>query len=89
MVADYSNIQWLKPHNIHVAAYVRSAENKSLYCVFNFSGQTAYLTWYAFKETGLQPARLHDHWSNKKFNVGNDDEYLVIEPYGFYLLEQE
>jgi amylosucrase len=88
MVADYSNIQWLAPHNIHVAAYVRSVENKRLYCVFNFSGQAAYLTWYAFRETGHDISNLFDHWSNAKLTVGNNDEHLVIEPYGFYLLEQ-
>jgi amylosucrase len=87
MVADYSNIQWLTPHNIHVAAYVRSLENKRLYCVFNFSGQAAYLTWYAFKETGHGATKLYDHWGKKEIVIGNDDQYLVIEPYGFYLME--
>ena len=87
MVADYSNIQWLTPHNIHVAAYVRSMGNKRLYCVFNFSGQAAYLTWYAFKETGSGVTKLYDHWSKKEIVIGNDDQYLVIEPYGFYLME--
>jgi amylosucrase len=88
MVADYSNIQWLSPHNYHIAAYVRSMNDQRLFCVFNFSGQPAWLTWYAFKQISNAPVMLFDHWTQKTFTVGRDDEYLIFEPYGFYLMEQ-
>jgi len=89
MLADHSNLSWLSPHNIHVAAYLRALGDKHLFCIFNFCSLTSYLTWYSFKEKGNAPARLYDHWSKKYFTVGNDHEYLIIEPYGFYLLEPQ
>lgn len=89
VVADHKNLIWLTPHNIHVAGYLRYSSTKKLYCVFNFSNTPAYLTWYAFKEHGAAPATLHDHWQNKNYEVGADNEYLIIEPYSFCLLEAE
>jgi amylosucrase len=87
MVADYSNIIWMTPHNIHVAGYIRSSEEKRLFAIFNFHDKTSYLTWFAFKEHAGKPAQLTDHWSEKMFNVGDDKDYLIIQPYGFLLLE--
>ncbi len=87
VVSDKKNISWLTAHNIHVAAFLRADAQSRLYCLFNYSSKTAYLTWYAFKEHGIIPTKLLDHWSGKKISVGPDHEYLVIAPYGFYLLE--
>ena len=86
-VGDYKNLTWLSPHNVHVAGFLRSYEDKKLYGVFNFSNEPAYLTWFAFKEHGRSAATLYDNWTGKDFNVGHDHEYLVIEPYGFHLME--
>jgi amylosucrase len=66
---------------------LRSLENQRFYGVFNFSGETAFLTWYVFKEWGRAPGKLFDHWKGKMYTVGQDDECLIIEPYGFCLLE--
>jgi amylosucrase len=30
---------------------------------------------------------LYDHWTEKELTVGLDSDYLIIEPYGFHLLE--
>jgi amylosucrase len=87
MVSDLKNLTWLPPHNIHVAGYLRTHNDSKLYCVFNFSAQPAYLTWFAFKQHGKVAEKLFDHWSGNEFNIGYDHEYLIIEPYGFYLLE--
>jgi amylosucrase len=87
MVADHSNLVWMTPHNIHVAGYIRSLENKKLYGLFNFKNKPAYLTWYAFKEHGLKPNQLFDHWKEKMYKVGDDREHLIIPPYQFLLLE--
>ena len=89
VVADHKNLTWLTPYNIHIAAYMRSNADTSLYCLFNFSNAPAYLTWYAFKEHGNAPAKLYDHWSKEYFTVGMDHEYLIIEPYGFHLFEAQ
>jgi amylosucrase len=87
VVADYKNLTWLTPHNIHVAGYLRTFEDKKLYCIFNFSDKSSYLTWYAFKSHGIEPAVLYDHWTEREITVGDNYDHLVIEPYGFHLLE--
>ncbi len=84
---DYKNLDWLSPHNIHIAGYLRSYEGKRLFCLFNFSADTAYVTWYLFKEYGNPPEKLYDHWNDKWVTVGQDHEYLVMAPYSFVLLE--
>ena len=88
-IADYKNLVWLTPHNIHVAGYLRTYEDQKVFCVFNFSSRPAYLTWYAFKPYGVVPEVLFDHWTGRKIKVGPDHEYLVIEPYSFHILEQK
>jgi amylosucrase len=87
VVADYSNLTWLTPHNIHVASYLRNKDEQRLFCAFNFSSEAAYLTWYAFKENGNPPTELYDHWTEQILIVGEDHEFLVLPPYGFALLE--
>lgn len=87
VVADQKNLTWLTPHNIHVAGYLRAYEEKKLYGIFNFSDQTVYLTWFAFKEHGEWTPKMFDHWTEKEMEVGLDNEYLIIKPYGFHLLE--
>ncbi|MDF2158310.1 alpha-amylase family glycosyl hydrolase [Algoriphagus sp. CAU 1675] len=86
-IGDYKNIVWMSPHNIHVAGYLRSLGEQRIYCVFNFGSETALLTWYAFKEQGVAPSVLYDHWTDSRQYVGLDNEYLVLEPYGFRILE--
>jgi amylosucrase len=87
IVADRSNLVWMNPHNIHVAGYVRAWQGQKLYCVFNFSDQPAWLTWYAFREQGLAIDTLQDLWAGATLQVGRDDEYLVLAPYQFCLLQ--
>lgn len=89
MVSDYSNLQWMTPHNIHVAGFIRAWGDKKLFCVFNFKDKPSYLTWYAFKEHGVKPAQLFDHWGEATYDIGDDREYLIIPPYGFLLLEPQ
>ncbi len=87
MVGDYKNLDWLSPHNIHIAGYLRSLGDKRLFCLFNFGKDTAYLTWYLFKEYGNAPAQVYDYWKEQLHTVGEDHEFLVMEPYTFLLLE--
>ena len=89
VISDLKNITWLQPHNAHVAGYLRKHENKKLYGVFNFSNAPAPLTWFVFKQHGPASIKLYDHWSSKFYSLGNDNEYLTLEPYSFYLLEQQ
>jgi len=89
VISDQSNLEWMSPHNIHVAGYIRESKKEKFIGVFNFSDQEANLTWYAFREKGIVNVSLKDHWSGEKFFVGQDDEHLSVQPYGFHLFEIE
>ena len=85
--ADTKNLTWLTPYNIHVAGFIRSNEDQQFYCLFNFSGQASYITWYAFKNHGKRGNQLFDHWSETMHEIGHDHEYLIIPPYGCCIME--
>jgi amylosucrase len=87
VIADKSNLKWVTPHNIHVAVYLHQQNGSRFFGVFNFSNESSYLTWYAFKENGNPPEKLFDHWSGTELIVGKDHEFLVLPAYGFALLE--
>jgi amylosucrase len=87
VVRDHKNLVWLTPHNYHVAGYLRTADQKKLYCLFNFNEERSQLTWFTFKEHGTAPDRLYDYWENKFHLVGPDHESLQMEPYTFLILE--
>jgi amylosucrase len=87
VLADYSNLEWMTPHNIHVAGYIRHTAASRLYCVFNFSDKEAWLTWYAFREKGLTATHVKDHASGNILNVGDDRQHVIIPPFGYMLLE--
>jgi len=86
-IADKKNIEWLHPHNIHVAGYKRSSESQTIFCLYNFNGSPAFLTWYAFKEKYAGVTTLFDHYSKTNYTVGRDDEFFILDGYGFYILE--
>lgn len=87
VVADHSNIRWIRPHNIHVAGYVRENDHNSLYALFNFSGHTQHLTWHAFREKAEPWTVLKDLWSGQLYTLGADNEYLSLPPYAFFLFQ--
>ncbi|MHA7131712.1 alpha-amylase family glycosyl hydrolase [Algoriphagus namhaensis] len=84
-LADQSNLEWMSPHHPQVAGYLRQKGEEKFIGVFNFGPSEASLTWYAFREKGLDGVQLLDHWSEKSFTVGKDEEHLVVAPYGFHL----
>ena len=87
VVSDHKNLVWLTPHNIHVAGYLRSDAGRRLYCLFNFGGEDAFVTWFIFKEHGKIPLKLFDYWEGKEYIVGHDHDYLVLPAYSFMILE--
>ena len=87
MIADTKNLTWLTPHNIRVAGYLRTLENRRVYCLFNFSDRQQSITWYIFKEHGDIPERLFEHWNEQEHSVGLDSEFLTLTPYQFMVLE--
>lgn len=86
-ISDKSNIRWMNPHNIHVAGFLREKEDQRIFVVGNYSDKASFLTWYAFKEFGFSPKKLWDHVSKEELSVASDDQYLILEPYGFRILE--
>jgi hypothetical protein len=72
-----------------VAGFLRAWKNDRVYCLFNFSHKEQLLTLYAFKENGMKPTGLFDHWSEKYFDVKNDSEYFILPPYSFFILEPQ
>jgi amylosucrase len=84
---DYKNLAWLTPYNIHIAGFIRSFENQQVYCLFNYNNAASYITWYAFKNHGTKSNKLFDHWTGTEYTVGGDQEYLILPPYSFCILE--
>lgn len=89
VIADRSNLEWMSPHNIHIAGYVRHVSDTRVYCIFNFSDKEAWLTWYALGEKGLLAVWVKNHVTNTLHRVGSDAEHLVLPPYGYMLLEAD
>jgi amylosucrase len=87
VVADLNNLRWLPRHNIHVVGFVRNGKEKPLYCIFNYSQESAYLTFHAFRVNNHVPEKLYDHWRGDLLQIATDADYLILQPYHFYLLE--
>jgi amylosucrase len=88
-LADLSNLTWLTPQSKHVASFRRTLPDQKLYGLFNFSKEKVFISWYIFKDLTNLPKRLFDHWSEMRYEVGADHEYLVLDPYAFCLMEAE
>jgi len=87
VVSDFKNITWLPAFNFHVAGFLRTLGEDQLFCVFNFSDRPAYLSWKAFKQQPIHSAVLYDHYTDDDFEIGTDQDFLIIDPYGFHLLQ--
>ncbi len=85
--SDLKNLTWLNTHNIHIAGYVRTLEEKQLFCLFNFSNKAASMPWYAIKESGIKASSLHELWTDKRLSIGSDQKVIVLSPYEFMILE--
>jgi amylosucrase len=68
---------------------MRITQKQRLYGLFNFSKERVFISWYIFKEHGISPQRLFDHWNQVRYEVGTDQEYLSLDPYSFCLMEAE
>ena len=88
-LADLGNLIWLTPQSNHVASFMRIRQGQKLYGLFNFSKEKVFISWYIFKEHGIPPKQLFDHWNRIRYEVGADQEYLMLDPYTFCLMEAE
>ncbi len=88
-LADLGNLIWLTPQSNHVASFMRIKQGQKLYGLFNFSKEKVFVSWYIFKEHGIPPKQLFDHWNRVRYEVGADQEYLMLDPYTFCLMEAE
>ena len=87
MVGDVKNLEWLPVHNMHVAGYLRTLDSRRLFCLFNFSGSSQWLSGQVFRSFGETPDRLYDHWSGSQVEVGRNEQALMLGPYDLMLLE--
>jgi amylosucrase len=88
-LSDLGNLVWLTPQSNHVASFMRIKDGQQLYGLFNFSAERVYISWYLFREQGIPPVQLFDHWKQLHHTVGKDQEYLILDPYCFCLMEGE
>jgi amylosucrase len=88
-LADLDNLIWLTPQSNHVASFMRIRQEQKLYGLFNFSKEKVFISWYIFKEHGIPAKQLFDHWNQTRYEVGADQEYLMLDPYSFCLMEAE
>jgi amylosucrase len=86
-LADTGNLVWLSPQSNHVASFMRITKEQKLYALFNFSNERVSLSWYIVKEYGVPTKKLFDYWNQDYHEVGADEEYLILEPYSFCLME--
>ncbi len=87
LLSDHSNLSWLTPPNIHVAAFTRRAHENKICCLFNFSGEKEMIRWDIFKDGGVLPKRLRDHWTEVIFEPGADHEFFILDPFSFCVME--
>lgn len=87
VIKDKKNLTWLHTGNKHVAGFLRAWDDKRVYCIFNFSNEVANISWYTFKQNGMVPVKLYDHWRQIIYNVQYDHQYLQLNPYQFLILE--
>jgi amylosucrase len=84
ILSDEKKIYWIDNYNDHICGYVHTKGKEKLICLFNFSSEDAWLTWFAFKEAGFAfNQTLVNLWDDTKITIGRDDEYFVMKPYAF------
>ncbi|MBC7884206.1 MAG: hypothetical protein H7X99_01935 [Saprospiraceae bacterium] len=78
----------MNTYNILIAGFERYNERDRVFCLFNFSGFNAFLSWKAFSEHGVSYTTImKDLWSDENVEVGRDHEYLKFEPFHFIVLK--
>lgn len=87
VISDKKNCTWLSTGDRRAAGYLRAWDKDRVYCLFNFSDKQVALSWYVFKQNGMKPPVLYDHWSEKTFIVGPDYEHIEMQPYQFMILQ--
>ena len=86
LISDRKNLTWLNTHNNQTAAYIRTAENKRFYGIFNFSGIATDFSTGMLTVNGEILSTIQNHWTGEKLQLQPQPENWIIEPYGFYLL---
>ena len=83
---DRNNVHWLESHNRSVVGFIRSWEGNQVFCLFNYSPEPQYLTYYVFDSVRGYTNELYDLWSQSYIKIGKDHEHLLFKPYQFYVL---
>lgn len=85
--SDHKNISWLPDEDIHLSAFIRYQEDQKLFCLFNFSPNPVYLSWYIFKQYAHEGEVIVDHWGGDVLVIGPDQEHFSIGGYGLLIGE--
>ena len=83
---DRNNVRWLESHNRSVVGFTRNWEGEQIFCLFNYSPEPQYLTYYVFDSVRGYTNELYDLWSESYIKIGKDHEHLLFKPYQFYVL---
>ncbi len=86
LLTDLNNISWLSPSNEHIAAFVRTDRNASLYCLFNFSPEETSMDWTFMPKAARPETIVTDYAEQVKISQAQREKPLFFKPYGFYLL---
>ena len=87
VMADMKNTYWLPNQNNAIAGFLRHSATKNVYCLFNFSNTVQSVSYFVLGPKNQRPERVKDLWTGQNIRIGEDNEYLLFEPYQFYILE--
>lgn len=86
---DFKNLTWVAAHNDHVAIYLRTLGEEKVYCLFNFSAETVYLSWDIFRQNGPASDSLVEYMSGKSYQLLSGAENIVLPPYKFFIMKSD
>lgn len=84
---DFKNLTWVAADNDHVAIYLRTFDEEKVYCLFNFSAETAYLSWDIFRQNGPASDSLVECISGKSYQLLSGAENIVLPAFKFYIMK--
>ena len=85
VVADTSNLTWLRPVNKSIAAYVRRGSEQSLCALFNFSNTPVSVPLSGLNLYEADTSEVFDYWQ-QIWVQADAAGMLFFQPYQFYLL---
>jgi len=86
---DSNNVQWLESYNRSIVGFKRTLKEKQVFCLFNYSPEPQYLTFFAFNSIKNKAIKLYNLLDKSYVLIGKDNEFLSFKPYQFYVFIAE